>query len=177
MIQPAIALADQGIAIDWYLTLKAATMAKELSRYPSTKDVWLPGGLPPVTAAGAPLGRLQLKGLASTLKRLAEAGPRDFYEGELADQLVADLRAGGSPLSAEDFRRCRAQIGDPVALDYRGVRVHGATPLSGAPTLVEALRAIDRSLPAAPRAMPDAETFVARFTSDRSHMRRPDGSF
>ena len=43
-LQPAIELAEQGIAVDWYLTLKAATMAKELSRYPTTKDVWLPGG-------------------------------------------------------------------------------------------------------------------------------------
>ncbi|MCE2998962.1 MAG: gamma-glutamyltransferase, partial [Betaproteobacteria bacterium] len=42
--QPAIALADEGIAVDWYLTLKVATMAKELSRYPVTRDIWLPGG-------------------------------------------------------------------------------------------------------------------------------------
>src|SRR3954469_17659493 len=62
LIQPAIELADRGIAIDWYLTLKTATMAKELSRYPTTRAVWLPDGFPPVTAAGAPLGRLVLKG-------------------------------------------------------------------------------------------------------------------
>src|SRR5687768_5721046 len=33
VIKPAIALADQGIAADWYLTLKTATSAAELSRY------------------------------------------------------------------------------------------------------------------------------------------------
>src|SRR3954462_1764253 len=87
VIQPAIGLADQGIAVDWYLTLKTATMAKELSRYPTTKDIWLRDGFPPVTAAGAPLERLKLKGLAATMRRLAEAGPRDFYEGQVAPSI------------------------------------------------------------------------------------------
>src|SRR5688572_18226320 len=32
-MKPAIALAEKGIAVDWYLTLKAATMARELARY------------------------------------------------------------------------------------------------------------------------------------------------
>ena len=77
-MQPAIDLAEQGIAVDWYLTLKVATMARELARYPTTRDIWLPDGLPPVTAAGAPLARLQLAGLADTLRRLAQAGPPRF---------------------------------------------------------------------------------------------------
>src|SRR5688572_16484692 len=33
-LKPAIELAEQGIAVDWFLTLKVATMAKELARYP-----------------------------------------------------------------------------------------------------------------------------------------------
>ena len=50
---PAIELADEGIATDWFLTLKVATNARELSRYPSTREIWMPGGYPPVTVAGA----------------------------------------------------------------------------------------------------------------------------
>ena len=71
VMQPAIELAEQGIAVDWFLTLKVATMARELARYPVTRDIWLPNGFPPVTARGAPLERLKLKGLAATLNRLA----------------------------------------------------------------------------------------------------------
>src|SRR6185295_7273041 len=99
VMQPAIALADQGIAMDWFLTLKAATNMRELARYPTTKDIWLPGGLPPVTAPGAPLGRLVLKGLASTMRRLAGAGRRDFYEGDIAASIAADVKAMGGSLS------------------------------------------------------------------------------
>src|SRR5450759_2300463 len=78
LLQPAIEFAERGIAVDWFLTLKAATMARELSRYASTREVWLPHGMPPVTAPGAPLERLVLKGLAGTLRQLARGGRRDF---------------------------------------------------------------------------------------------------
>ena len=44
VMKPAIELAEQGIAVDWFLTLKTATMAKELARYPVTRDIWLPNG-------------------------------------------------------------------------------------------------------------------------------------
>jgi gamma-glutamyltranspeptidase/glutathione hydrolase len=39
VLQPAIELAGQGIAVDWFLTLKAATMAKDLARYPVTREL------------------------------------------------------------------------------------------------------------------------------------------
>jgi gamma-glutamyltranspeptidase / glutathione hydrolase len=139
VIQPAIELADQGIAVDWYLTLKAATMAKELSRYPATKDVWLPGGYPPVTAAGAPLGRLMLKGLAGTMRRLAEAGPRDFYEGEVAQSIAKDIKALGGYLTAEDLRNYKARIVKPLEIDYRGAQLALAPGLTAGPTMARAL--------------------------------------
>src|SRR5688572_1679463 len=73
-LKPAIELAEKGIAVDWYLTLKTATMAQELARYPTTREVWLPRGFPPATQPGAPLERLKLTGLAETLKQLAKGG-------------------------------------------------------------------------------------------------------
>src|SRR5215212_4782788 len=114
VLRPAIALAEKGIAADWYLTLKTATMARELSRYPTTKDIWLPGGFPPVTAPGAPLGRVVLKGLAATLRRLADAGRRDFYDGELAANVVRDVQSMGGSLATEDLRNYRARVVEPL---------------------------------------------------------------
>ena len=52
-----------------------------------------PPSLPPVTAPGAALGRLKLTGLADTLRTLAKNGPRDFYEGEIARSVAADIKA------------------------------------------------------------------------------------
>ncbi len=142
VMQPAIGLADKGIAVDWYLTLKAATMARELSRYPSTKAVWLPEGYPPVTAAGAPLGRLVLKGLAATMRRLAHAGRRDFYEGDVARSIARDVKTMGGSLALEDLRAYRARIVEPLEVEYRGGQIALAPGLTAGPTLQRALAAL-----------------------------------
>lgn len=144
VIQPAIALADQGIAIDWYLTLKAATMARDLARYPVTRDLWLPGGFPPVTAAGAQLGRLKLNGLAATMRRLAAAGPRDFYEGEVAAGIAKDVKAMGGILSAADLRNYRARLAEPLETTYRGAQFALAPGLTAGPSMKRALAALEQ---------------------------------
>ena len=158
-VQPAIALADEGIAVDWYLTLKVATMAKELSRYPVTRDIWLPGGFPPVTAAGALLGRLKLKGLADTLRRLAEAGPRDFYEGEIAAAIARDLKAMGGNLSASDLANFHARIVAPIETEYHGARLFLPPQLTAGPTMLRALEPL-RSMPFS-AGWPGSEAFIA----------------
>ncbi|MGZ8204060.1 MAG: gamma-glutamyltransferase, partial [Burkholderiales bacterium] len=145
VVKPAIELADKGIAVDWFLTLKVATMARELSRYPTTKQIWLPNGFPPVTAPGAPLERLVLTNLASTLRRLADAGWRDFYEGDIAQSIVRDLKAMGGDLSLEDLRSYRARIVKPLETQYRGTRIALASGLTAGPTMQRALGRLEES--------------------------------
>jgi gamma-glutamyltranspeptidase/glutathione hydrolase len=143
VIAPAIELADQGMAMDWYLTLKVATMAKELARYPSTRDVWLPGGYPPVTPAGSALGHLQLNGLADTLRTLQRNGPRDYYEGEVAASIVKDVAALGGIIDAHDLKNYHARIVAPLELDYRGARIAVAGGLTAGPSIARVLTALN----------------------------------
>ncbi len=145
VMQPAIEFADQGIAVDWYLTLKVATMAKELSRYPTTRDIWLPHGLPPVTSIDTPLARLHLTGLADTLRRLARAGRRDFYEGEISNKIINDINMMGGILAAEDLKNYRARIVAPLETEYRGARIALAPGLTAGPSMVRALSALGAS--------------------------------
>ena len=119
VLQPAIDLAEEGIAVDWYLTLKVATLAGELARYRVARDVWLPAGMPPVTPPDAPFRRVKLAGLADTLRRLSLAGRRDFYEGEIAAAIAKDIRSMGGVLGLEDLRQYRARIAAPVECDRR----------------------------------------------------------
>ncbi len=159
VMRPAIGLAEQGLAVDWYLTLKTATMARELARYPSTREIWLPGGFPPVTAPGAELGRLQLTGLSATLRRLAAAGRRDFYEGDIAKSMVRDMQAAGGILGADDLENYHARIVDPLETEYRGTRFALAPGLSAGPSMKRALAALQ----AHPLhgTEPDAAAFIA----------------
>ncbi len=139
LLQPAIDLAEAGIAVDWYLTLKVATLAGELARYGVTRDIWLPAGMPPVTPADAPLRRLKLAGLAESLRRLSRAGRRDFYEGEIAAAIAKDIRAMGGVLDLEDLKQYRARIAAPIECDYRGATIALAPQLTAGPSMAWAL--------------------------------------
>ena len=159
VIQPAIALAEQGMAVDWYLTLKIAITAKELSQYPSSANVYLPGGFPPITPAGSTLERLQLKGLAKTMRRLADAGPRDYYEGEIAQSIARDIKAMGGILSADDLKRYHARIVDPINTEYHGAQLALAPNLTAGPSMLRTLdnlRGLQFTL-----GKPDADAFLA----------------
>jgi len=144
-LAPAIALAERGLPLDWCTTLSIAVAARELAEFPATRTIYLPGGLPPVPPAeGA--GHLPLGNLARTLRRLAEAGARDFYEGDVAAALLRDLEKGGSRLSAADLRDYRATVLPAIEIPYRGASVAAVPGLSGGPTLADVLGRLTASL-------------------------------
>ena len=156
---PAIRLARDGIEVDWFTTLKIASEAPALARDAESARVFLANGQPPAAVWGGPLPSIRLGELASTLTRLAEAGPRDFYEGEIASALVADARSLGVRLNEEDLRACRATLGPAGTARYRGSTVHAPTGLSAGPTLRHALGLLAPRLDGAGR--PGAEAYLA----------------
>ena len=160
VLAPAIRLAEAGLPLDWHTGLTISIAAADLARDPMAASIYLPGGLPPVPPPDRP-GSLSLGPLAQTLRRIAEAGRRDFYEGALAGAIAADLQAGGSVITPEDLAGYHATIGEPLVHDYKGVRLHFAGPLSGGPTVIEALDGIGRRLPGLPIGRPDGTSFKA----------------
>src|SRR3546814_7297170 len=57
---PAIELAQEGMEVDWYLSLMATSAAKDLTRFPASRAMFLPGGFPPAPdGGGAPVPRLK----------------------------------------------------------------------------------------------------------------------
>lgn len=66
--------------------------------------------------------------LAKTLQRIAEQGGREFYEGETADLIAADMQAQGGLLTKADLQQYRAKLEEPLSVDYRGMRVYNAPP-------------------------------------------------
>src|SRR6478752_6199276 len=110
LVAPAVALARQGLPVDWWVTLKTAAAAEDLRRYDESSRIWLPDDLPPVCPSSGEPPALMLGRLADTLARLAGAGPDDFYQGEIAQAIAADSAAAGGVLSATDLAECRARI-------------------------------------------------------------------
>ena len=58
--------------------------------------------------------------LAATLARLAEAGPEELYQGELARRIADGAARAGSPLTLADLAAHRADWVEPLRLGYRG---------------------------------------------------------
>ncbi len=154
LVSPAAALAQQGLPVDWWVTIKTASAAEDLRRYDESRRIWLPNGLPPAAAPVARTPVLQLGNLAETLVRLAECGPEDFYHGELARAIADDVRDGGGVLSAEDLAGCRARIVPSLEIPYRDYSFHAARGLTAAPTLADVLdRLSGKRFPQAPDAV------------------------
>ena len=126
LVAPAVALARPGLPVDWCMTLKTAAAAEDLRRYDESRRVWLPDDLPPVSPPDGEAPPLTLGRLADTLARLAEEGPEDFYKGEIAQAIVADIRAAGGVLSEADLAGCRARIVPSLEIPYRGYSLQAA---------------------------------------------------
>ncbi len=139
---PAIALARRGLPADWFTTLKIANAAATLRRYPESARIYLPDGLPPVAPYQGTPGFLRLGALAETLEQLARSGLRDFYEGEVAATLAADLDEAGAVLGADDLRGCEAVIRPAQRVAWRNRTVQLAGGLTAAPTFARVLRAM-----------------------------------
>ena len=163
-IAPAIALARQGITVDWYATLKIASEAASLARFPETARVYLPAGHVPAPGWSGPAPVIRLGALAETLARLRDAGPRDFYEGEIARTIVRDCADAGSPLSAADLAGYSARIVEADRHRYRDALVYASPGLSAGPTLRHALGLLEERLaPSGER--PDAGAYLAYASS------------
>lgn len=79
----------------------------------------------------------------ATLRRLAEAGPDDFYHGELAGRMARDLGTNGSFVTAGDLAGYALQEPPVVTGSYRGVEVASAASPHGGPTLVATLNILE----------------------------------
>ena len=140
VVLPAVNLARDGFLIDKSLArslnkvLKEAKGFTELQRVFGKKDgQWKEGD------------RLIQPDLAATLQRLADEGPEAFYQGKIADQIVAEMKAGGGLITKEDLAGYRAQARTPIHGQYRGYDVFGnPPPSSGGTCLVLMLNILEQ---------------------------------
>lgn len=82
--------------------------------------------------------------LAWTLDRIARHGAEDFYQGEIAERFVADMKANGGLITAADLAGYEAKLRTPIATDYRGLRVVTMPPASsGGVALLQMLNMLE----------------------------------
>jgi gamma-glutamyltranspeptidase/glutathione hydrolase len=96
---------------------------------------------------GVPYGRgeaLVQRELAASLRLIAEQGTGAFYEGPVAERIVAAVARAGGHLTLGDFRNYDAVIREPVRGGYRGFEVVSMPPpSSGGVHIVQILNMLE----------------------------------
>ncbi|HJQ62568.1 MAG TPA: gamma-glutamyltransferase [Burkholderiales bacterium] len=136
--EPAIRLAEEGVAITEYISNRIADKAEALAQFPYSAAQFLPKGRAPL-----PGERWSAPDLAKTLRAVAKGGADAFYRGEIAEKLVAFLKKEGGPFEPDDFAQQQAVVYAPISTDYRGLTVYETAPPSQGFLVLEQLNILE----------------------------------
>ena len=126
VVEPAIQLARDGVVMTYDLAGLLVARKQRLCRYDaSCHYFYKPDGEPYL-----PGERLIQSDLADTLQTIAEQGPDAFYEGEIADKIVAEMKRGGGLVDAESLAAYEPTVRDVARGTYRGYEVVTMPPPS-----------------------------------------------
>jgi len=139
IIAPAIALARDGIELSRFESESLKGARKLLERFPESGRIFLRDG--DYYAEG---GKFVQPELAGCLELIARNGAREFYEGSIAQQIAAAMKANGGLITIEDLKNYRAVVRKPVEGTYRGCHIYSMPPpSSGGIALVEMLNILE----------------------------------
>jgi gamma-glutamyltranspeptidase/glutathione hydrolase len=110
-LAPAIRYAEDGYPVHQKVAAEWAGVHDKLSLTKAARAAYLPDGNVP-----QPGMVMRAPALAATLRRIAEEGPRAFYEGDIAAAMAGCLRAHGGFHDAADFAGHHGAYVDPVSL-------------------------------------------------------------
>ena len=123
LLEDAAFLAEDGIAVTRTQAENTASKLAELKNAPGFVATFLNAGVPPREGA-----LFRQPRLAETLRKLGRDGLDNFYRGDLARTIAADLANAGSPLERADLERHRALRVTPLSAAVAGHRLYNMPP-------------------------------------------------
>ncbi len=143
VMEPAIALAEEGYAITRLHRRQTKWVTGYLNASPATAGQFLRNGTAPE------VGEIfRQKELAWTLRRIASQGTDDFYRGEIAALICEDMREHGGLITEGDLKNFSLPVErEPLSIRYRGYRIVTVPPPGGGLNLLLALKVMEH-LPA-----------------------------
>ena len=144
LVSPAVALAQEGMLLDWYSGLLIASTARALARDADAGAHFLEEGQwPPLgTWTAATEKHLDQRRLASTLDEISREGAKALYGGDVGAALARDVRDKGGFLALADLAAYRAHMAEPLDIAYHSGRVFAAPGMTGGPALAACLQAL-----------------------------------
>ena len=139
LVEPSIRLAN-GFEVTTRLVSTLEAAQNGIRAFPASTRVFLPGNEVPRIG-----DTFSQPDLAAVLTRLRDQGPDDFYRGETAALIAAEMERGGGIITLEDLARYEAVWRDPVAFVYRGHAVYSMPPpSSGGVTMAAIANQVER---------------------------------
>lgn len=123
LLQPAIDFAENGFVVTQRTSVDWELGVSKLLKNQAASDIYLKNGKAP--AAGTVW---KLPKLAATLKTIAKGGRAVFYEGEMAEKMVASLKAAGGVHEEQDFSSVSADLVGSITSEYQGNKIHQIPP-------------------------------------------------
>lgn len=114
--------ARQGVPVTRSQVALTASKWAECAQVSGFAETFAPRGLPVLNdvIANARLG--------DTLEQLGRAGLDDFYRGDLARSMAADLESVGSPVRLADLQACRAEVVPALSVAVSAGRIFNQPP-------------------------------------------------
>ena len=124
LLQPAIRYAEEGFAVHERTAVDFANGYQKLSKDAGAREVYFnaAGQLP---VAGE---KFRQPALAATLRAIASQGRSAFYEGPVAENIVATLKAKGGLHEMSDFTDHAGEYVKPISSTFRGYDVFELPP-------------------------------------------------
>ena len=139
LLQPAYQLAHEGFEVNHDLA-EVLNLAADEFRVHARGSAYLRQDGRPWVAGDT----LVQPDLAWSIAQIMEHGAVAFYEGELAQRIVAAFEANGGLLSSADLAAYKARERAPVSTTYRGMKVISMPPVSsGGVTLLQMLNILE----------------------------------
>lgn len=153
VMAPAIDYAENGFRVLPGDAARQASGASEALEFPGTAAAYYgPDGSP--HRAG---DLLVQRDYARTLRLISTGGPEVFYEGTIARQIAADMRAHGGAVTEEALAAYEAEDARIVRGSYRGYELVGMDVPAAGVLAIQALQIMERFDPGS---MSEAEWFA-----------------
>lgn len=140
LVEPARKLAADGFEVSDHLaqSLRHESTQKRMAKWPESRRIFLRNGR--FYEMGE---RFTQPELAATLARIKK-NSRDFYEGETARILAADMKKNNGLITLEDLKGYEPTIREPLRGNYRGHEIIAMPPpSSGGIALIEMLNILE----------------------------------
>ena len=139
LVEPARRLAATGFTVTYELAKSLHGNREYLSKYAETSRIYLRSHN--YYKEGEIFRQPEL---AATFARLQRSGPNEFYEGETARLIVADMKRNNGLMTMDDLHGYIAKERAPVRGHYRGYEIISMPPpSSGGAVLVQMLNILE----------------------------------